>query len=255
MVFLLFVCFDFFFQPTCFTPRYLINFVFLLKESGKNLERGQLLPCYVAFSPWQNTSSRRKERLLGSSCKGRIYLEYSRKATLWGISWVSGGQWLPAVVWIRNMCLKYGLELWVLHPPSPALCVSVNQFVQCVSSRIMYIYFLYESPLKEKTPQLLEWKRTWNRFEDCTGKIIQLNLLLERILFSAAKGIIQLLPLPSSINPEQKYFSYEMYIFQVLYKWFISLTNTVKGKKILPPLGSQIHCQGATPFASLSSDR
>lgn len=78
----------------------------------------------------------------------------------------------------------------------------------------MYIYFLCESPLKEKknSPQLLEWERTSNRFEDCTGERIQLNLLLERILFSAAQAIIQLLLSPSSINPEQKYFGYEMYI-------------------------------------------
>lgn len=166
-----------------------------------------------------------KGRVLGSSCKGRAYLEYSRKTTLWGINWVFGGQWLPAVVRISNVCFKCDPELWVLHPLSPALYVSIKSCCSmCLLMNYVHLLSVWVSFKRKKTPQLLEWERTWNRFEDCTGKIIPLNLLLERIHFSATKDIIHLLPLPSGINTEQKYFAYEMHILsgtlQVVYSHY-----------------------------------
>lgn len=80
--------------------------------------------------------------------------------------------------------------------------------------------------------KLLGRVKNWNRFEDW-GERIQLNRLLEKIFFWAAEGKLFSFPHypPALIQSRNILLLKCTFCFQVLYKCFIPIMNTVKGKK------------------------
>lgn len=113
---------ELFFQPTCSTPLSLEDFVFLFKHSGRFCRRAARV-LQRGLSSLVEDKQRGNGKLLSSSCQGRLYSVSSRKATsfMQGISWIPGGQWLPAVVCFRNVSLQFGLMVWGCPSTQPHL--------------------------------------------------------------------------------------------------------------------------------------
>lgn len=120
----------YFFSTNLFYPQVFQVLCFPVK-TGKIWGRAALaLPC--SLSSLAEHKQQEKGKASQQQLQGKALFSVLKKGNfMWCISWVSSGQWLPAVVCFRNVCLKSGLGVWCSPSTQPCLMSLLKKKKAC----------------------------------------------------------------------------------------------------------------------------